>query len=247
MKNFQSLIWPAATFLLLVGVLIYQQNLYAKAEVDDGYFNEIADKIRGLPMSQGDWIGKSSEVPQSAVELLNANEVAAIRFSHLVTGESVEVLLVHCADARDLIGHYPPVCYPAHGWTSKSSAPMTLTHSGRPEESGDTPPGAEGGGDNQQVSELPCTYYQFERVDEGYSHTMSVMNFMVLPDGRIGPSMEIVNNAASDLTKRGKGVLQVQILFRDPMMSDKRRLEIADEFLAYMQPVFSAVWEAEEK
>lgn len=242
MKQLHPLIWPGTTLLLLVLVFIYQQNLYAEAEVGEGYFSTIADEMRALPMSHGDWVGRPGTIPRSAVELLNANEAISISFRHIATGESVELVLVHCADARDLIGHYPPVCYPAHGWTHQSTEEVSLSGLAADENgSEEQEPGPLVG------RELPCSYYRFERINEGYSHSMSVLNYMVLPDGRIGRSMDIVTRAASDLTQRGKGAMQVQVLFRDPTMTDKRRLEIADEFLDHIQPVLTAVWEAEVK
>lgn len=240
MKAIQTLVWPATTLLLLLGVFIYQQNLYAEAEVDDGYFTLIADEMRALPMSHGDWVGRPGTIPRSAVELLNANEAVSISFRHITSGESIELVLVHCADARDLIGHYPPVCYPAHGWKHQSTEHLALSGWAGAEQGGVGPTaGAQTG------QALPCSFYRFERINEGYSHRMSVLNYMVLPDGRIGASMDIVTRAASDLRQRGKGALQVQVLYRDPTMPEKRRLEIADEFLDYIQPVLSAVWQAE--
>jgi len=35
-------------------------------------------------------------------------------------------MIVHCGDVRDMIGHYPPVCYPANGWKPGPSAPTGI-------------------------------------------------------------------------------------------------------------------------
>mgnify|MGYP007071125856 CR=1 FL=1 len=34
--------------------------------------------------------------------------------------EQVNVAVVQCRDARDMGGHYPPICYPGQGWTPKN-------------------------------------------------------------------------------------------------------------------------------
>ena len=57
------------------------------------------------------------EVPPEAQELLRPNAIFSRRFQR--PGEiGVHVLVVHCSDARDMIGHYPPICYPSSGWVS---------------------------------------------------------------------------------------------------------------------------------
>lgn len=226
----KQLLWPGLSLLVLVGLMLYQQGLEVQASSNSAYHTRIANSIRDLPMSYGDWIGKNHEVPRAAAELLHANEVRALQFRHVLTGEQVAIILVHCTDARDLIGHYPPVCYPAQGWLQRSSGAMSLNPAQV----------------KTSLIEWPCSLYRFERMDQGFTHQMTVLNYMVLPDENVGPSMDVINRAAGDIAQRERGAMQVQVVFNDPNLDETRRTEIANEFLVYLEPVLMAVWQSEE-
>ena len=230
------LLWPGLSLVLLLGLLVYQRELTVHAESQSDYHAEVAQALVDLPMSYGSWIGEAGEVPKAAAELLHANEIISRTFRHIDTGEQVDLVVVHCTDARDLLGHYPPVCYPAHGWLQRAAEDLALES------------GSAGGGEREAGGRAswPCTLYRFERMDQGYSHEMTVLNYMLLPDGRVGPTMEVVDRAAGDLGLRVRGAMQVQVVFRGQEARGggaETRREVAEEFLDYLWPVFEAVWD----
>ena len=78
----------------------------------------------------------------------------------------VELLVVHCSDARDMHGHYPPICYPAHGWSSADR--------GEPSEC------------TVRVGhrDLRMRIYNFRRSSEvGSTQRLRILNVFQLPDG----------------------------------------------------------------
>ena len=232
------LLWPGLSLVLLMGLLVYQRGLTVHAELQSEYHAGVAQALVELPMSYGSWIGEASEVPKAAAELLHANEIISRSFRNIDTGEQVDLVVVHCTDARDLLGHYPPVCYPAHGWLQRAAEDVALD--GRSARR----LGEEAGG----RSGWPCTLYRFERMDQGYSHEMTILNYMLLPDGRVGPTMKVVDRAAADLGLRVRGAMQVQVVFRGQEIrggGEEMRKEIAEEFLDYLWPVFEAVWDVD--
>jgi len=236
MRHLKQFIFPFISLLLLLGLIVYQQGIEASAAENNPYHEAVATAINDLPMSYDDWVGRNTDVPKAAAELLHANEVRAFSFRHITSGESFDLVIVHCANARDLLGHYPPVCYPAQGWLQRSLAERELTESASPSEKQEA-----GVADDRWT----CNEYRFERMDAGYSRQMSVINYMVLPDGTVEPSMDAVNRAAADLSERSFGALQVQVVFSDPAITAERRIEIAESFMAYLRPVLRAVWNRE--
>lgn len=231
-----QMICPAVSLLMLLGLLIYQRGLEVRADSQDEYHDRIAQALNDLPMSHGSWIGQYTEVPKAAAELLHANVVVSRSLRNIETGERVELIVVHCSDARDLLGHYPPVCYPAHGWLQRADEELNLSL-GEDDHTVSRGVYPEGAG-----SEWPCTLYRFERMSQGYSHNMAVLNYMVLPNGQVGASMNVVDRAAADLGQRARGAMQVQVLFRDAEVEESRRIEIAEELIGHLWPVFEAVW-----
>ena len=77
---------------------------------------EVLTAIDAAPYRIGQWIGEDVAVPPAALEILQTNAILSRRFRHLTSGINANLLVVHCSDARDMQGHYPPVCYPANGW-----------------------------------------------------------------------------------------------------------------------------------
>ena len=232
------LLWPGLSLGLLLGLLVYQRGLAVHAESQSEYHAKVAQTLVELPMSYGSWIGEASEVPKAAAELLHANEIISRSFRNIDTGEQVGLVVVHCTDARDLLGHYPPVCYPAHGWLQRAAEDLALES------------GSAGGGEWEAGGRAswPCMLYRFERMDQGYSHEMTVLNYMLLPNGQVGPTMEVVDRAAGDLGLRVRGAMQVQVVFQGQEVQkggEEMRKKIAEEFLDYLWPVFEAVWDAD--
>jgi hypothetical protein len=65
--------------------------------------------------ASGTWVGANTEVPKPAIELLQPNAILSRTYVNERARESVALLIVNCGDARDMMGHYPPICYPSQG------------------------------------------------------------------------------------------------------------------------------------
>lgn len=185
------------------------------------YFADVAASIEALPYKIGDWIGTDVEVQPAAVQLLNPNKLFQRRYRHAGSGQMAQVLIVHCGNTRDMLGHFPPVCYPAHGWVQLEARPVEV----RITETG-----------------APAMAYRFKRSLGEIETEMVVTNFFVLP-GTVqitAPDMKALNDAAQSLVSSSLGSAQVQIV-TDPTLTDKQRAEIVDGFLAAIEPVIRAV------
>ncbi len=214
------LIWPFASLMLLFGVMVEHQ-LYGEAPADSQFYHQaIAAEVDQLPYSLGDWVGRDIPVPPAAVRLLKANTVFNRQFTNVRDGALASVLLVHCSYTRDIIGHYPPVCYPAQGWVETDSQPVTLRFDGRPFE---------------------ATQYTFTRESAVRDEMFQVINFMVLPDGRFAADMDEVTRAAQDYQRKFLGVAQVQVIL-SPQLPQSEKDAVADQFVDMLGPVFRQMW-----
>ncbi len=195
-----------ALSLGLVGSMAAAKLLRPVPEDAQPYHLQVRKVVEAIPQRVGDWVGLDQEIPRSAVKLLRPNVLFHRQYRNLRTGGVATFLIVHCKDARDLAGHYPPNCYPANGWTQESQRPR-----------------------DWNINDLPVTgtEYEFSRTSLTGETRIVVMNFMVLPNGQILRGMERVRHAASDYTRRFYGAAQFQLLMDASIAPDERDQYVA--------------------
>lgn len=203
---------------LLAGMAVARATRPAPADVAP-YHDRVRAAVDAIPFRLGDWVGTDVKVPQSAVQLLQPNVMINRQFRNVTTGRVVTLLLVHCRDARDLAGHYPPVCYPAHGWTQDSAEPR-----------------------DWKVDDLLIegTEYSFSFRRPTATQRVVVADFMVLPGGPILRDMEGVRRVADDYTQHFLGAAQIQLLM-DASLPAEERDAIVGELVAGVRPAIDAV------
>jgi len=81
----------------------------------DEFHRAAAIAVAGIPVRIGSWNGTDYPLPPSAIELLRPNATLNRVYTNNM-GREVGFLLVQCRDSRDMLGHYPPICYKGQGW-----------------------------------------------------------------------------------------------------------------------------------
>jgi hypothetical protein len=110
--------------------------------------------------------------------------------------EDLTVILVHCSDARDMGGHYPPICYRQIGWN------LDLERIARPSVGCD------------YLRDPQMTVYRFRRTDSrGQREDMTILNGFILPDGRTSADFLDRNPIATPSLRASRGLAQVQLVF----------------------------------
>ncbi len=145
-----------------------------------------------VPATSGDWVGTDVPLPVEAVEQLRPNVAIQRRYVNRTTGRTVSLLLVQCADVRDLAPHYPPVCYPGQGLVPAGHEPVSL--------------------DVGLAAAAAATRYTFEWDDFRHGDRTRVDNFMVLPDGQTRPDMTGMDRRIG-AAQRFLGAAQVQVVY----------------------------------
>lgn len=184
----------AAVALLAVALLAgvgWSGRAQIRSDESEAYHARIRSVAALMPGRIGPWVGSDLEVPRSAIQLLKPNVLVSRVFYHRETEQVAAFLLVQTADARDLLGHYPPHCYPANGWTQRSAEERLWTVAGL---------------------EIPAMRYGFSFEDPDGEVRAAVVNFMLTPDGRIQRDMEGTQRAAARPSRRALGAAQVHVV-----------------------------------
>jgi hypothetical protein len=208
-----------ATLLVLSALAADKALLRPVPAVADTYHARVREAADELPWHLGPWLGTEVPVPQAAVQMLKPNAIIAREFRNIETGERVTLLFVHVRDARDIIGHYPPVCYRSQGWSQINTRSSDWS----------TP---------ERV--LQGTEYTFSRGRLEGSTTTVVDNFLMLPGGETCRDMDAIELAAQDRLWKLFGASQVQFI-HDGSVRPERRREIVEEIVYLLQPVLNAI------
>jgi hypothetical protein len=214
----------AAPWLSLLLLVALSQTLPNRVAPDGSAATrriEIAAAMEAVPFFIGDWVGEDEAVPREAQKLLRPNAILSRRYRR-PGGMWLHLLVVHCSDARDMIGHYPPICYPSAGWVTVPlpDPDVQLILDERP---------------------VPVRTYMFRRVREnGVEETIQVFNAFVLPDGTITREFADISGQSERLALSTQGVAQVQIIGAAGV-DRAEALEAAGELLTGMSALSKAL------
>jgi hypothetical protein len=185
---------PWASLLVLMGFSRWMPTSVRLDEDALAHRQRVAAAIAAVPFFVGDWVGRDEQVPPEAQKLLRPNAIFSRTYQKPL-GPRLHMLLVHCADARDMIGHYPPVCYPSAGWVSEEIPGPR-----------DVVVGAGG-------AALPVRLYGFRRMQQlGREDRIIILNAFILPGGNVSRDISDINRQSERLEISLQGVAQLQII-----------------------------------
>ncbi|MEM9063994.1 MAG: exosortase-associated EpsI family protein [Planctomycetota bacterium] len=217
---------PAVAAALLIALIASTGGIAgARTPGSAVYFERVKDAIEAVPyIIDGRWVGQDEDPQEAATTLLKPNKLMQRRYRDQETGQVVTLLIVHCKDVRDMVGHYPLNCYPNAGWE--------LT-------------GQERESNAVGALSVSSTAYGFRREHEGLRHEMRVQNFFILPAGdetagRVAADYDELDRAGRSARWTELGAAQVQIL-TDPLMDAEFRDEATRAFMAALEPVIDQI------
>jgi hypothetical protein len=210
--------------LSILGAVVAEKSIFSVSAAEAGtYHAQVLSAVQSLPPVFGAWLGVDVPVPPAAVQILHPNVILSRRYRNIETEEQVTLLLVQVRDARDILGHYPPVCYPAQGWTLRSKS-STLW--------------------KDFNSQINGTEYHFDRDRLDSASMLTVENFLLLSDGQRCPDMTEIETVAHSQFPRLFGAAQVQVVF-DTEVAPDRRNTIVEEFIRMIHPAMDAIAKGE--
>ena len=185
----------------------------------DAYHAEVREVADVLPREIGTWKSIDTELPDAAVALLRPNVLISRRYVEDESGRSFVLLVVQCADARDMEGHYPPNCYPSAGWTSLQRKTVEL-----------------------EIGSLDASSmdYRFERILQDGSEIISVVNLIIVPKEGFATTMGSIRRLGGTISDRYYGAAQVQFVF-DSQWGEEERHEVVEKVGDTLEPLIRVI------
>jgi hypothetical protein len=198
MKRPRGTILAPVLCLALLGAIEVEHRTQLVPKDAEPYHGRAAAAIRAVPREvtndASPWSALQVKEPEAAVKLLGNAEALCLHFTGRIMKQdcSADLLVVHCADSRDMTGHYPPVCYPANGHTQTFRS------------------------DNGHLKagglDVPYMEYAFEKESRGRAYRICVYNFFVVPGKGVVRDIQDLRDAAEDYQRRFFGATQVQLV-----------------------------------
>jgi exosortase len=209
--------------LLIVAILLVPGGGFnaARPEGADAYFAAAKDAIDAIPYRLGGAVGVDEPISVGAEQLLHPNAMLSRRYTDPATNTSYTLVFVHCADARDLEGHYPPVCYPTHGWRPESQVETEFAVRGL---------------------RIPARLYGYSLPGALRDESVRIVSFFALPSSSqpLSANMEAVTRAARSAATARLGAAHIMICF--PGDTDDGALTTTmTEILSGVAPAIAAV------
>jgi hypothetical protein len=188
---------PLLTLALLIGMACLDR-LWVDPHEADAFHAKVRAALDKMPRYIPPWTMDDQPIPPSAVQLLKPNAMLCRQFKK-VTGVKATLLVTQCRDSRDMLGHYPPVCYRGQGYEF-------VCRSGAA--------GADGVPQEWEAGDMKFKGMEYEitRVQGKVREDTFVRDFFVLPYGPIVADMEAVTAASKDYRTLAFGVAQIQLL-----------------------------------
>lgn len=240
----QAMVMPGIAMLLLGGVWVQGLN-YRTAPDYAAYHARCRAAVASMPTQVGHWIGSEVALPLPAMQLLDPNALRNIRFVDFSPeglegpDRRVSLMIVQCRLAKDMLGHYPPECYPARG--------ATLIEPAQPRQwtIGEGADALTVEGMEYHFAEPDPTRAEQRRLSGTVPRPVSgrrrvVLNFMIVPGYGIARDMKEVERSAEDYQQRHRGAAQVQLVF-DPAADLPDRLERDRIFRELLTPALPAL------
>lgn len=194
---------PALAPALLVFMIWNNQTETALGVEIERHHQLTKKAVTMVPYCIGDWLGTDVEFTDSENRMLRPTAAIRRKYIHSATGESFELMFMYCRDPRSIVGHYPAVCYPAHGWKSVTQVDATW------------PVGA---------GTINGREYQFELTNGGKTHRMCVFDSLMLNHGVTTGDMQRAAAAAANSELRRYGIAQVRMAFSNDNTADNRAI-----------------------
>jgi hypothetical protein len=196
---------PLLCLGILAGIAI-DDSRHVRPQDAAPYHATAQKAVDAFPYVIGYWTGSDQEIPTAAVNLLRPNVIVSRRYKKQADNwrdaRQADLLIVQCADSRDMTGHYPPICYPANGEPLMSKRPFDL-----------------------KVGKVLVhgTEYVFDtRQKRDAMLRKSVYNFFVVPGRGIVPTIDDVRAAAGDYQRRCFGAAQFQVVMNADLPPEER-------------------------
>lgn len=186
------------------------------------YHENIKASGAKVPGHVGPWVGEDVPVLARAVKLLSPNIMISRKYTNVENGLNAGFLAVHCPDAHDMVGHYPPRCYPADGWNLVSKREIKW-------QLGD-----------KTLDAMEYSFVLPPATPGQPTHTITIENFLMRP-GMVLKDMDDLSSSIMGARGQAAGAGQIQVYFYDNRLTEKQRVAAFQEIANGYRPVIEAI------
>lgn len=186
---------PLPVTFLLLAVLAWRVPVSVPAGPEvEAARAAIRDALSAAPfLVDGRLVGQDQELPTEAMKLLKPNAVLSRNYADIARGRSYGFVMVHATDLNDMVGHYPPICYPSAGWTEADGGGLRTLDLG--------------------FTTVPVREYRFaRRAENGQDVEVRVFSGFILPDGSTTTEMRELRARAGRRSLAAAGAAQFQMI-----------------------------------
>lgn len=191
-------------FLLLGCMAAHRYVASYRPEGVERYHGQIRAAAKLVPQQIEGWVGRDVPVPAQAIAVLDPNVMLSRQYVNVENGLQAGMMLVHCSDAHDMVGHFPLRCYPAGGWDLRASRERDWIAGGL---------------------RITGTEYEFTMAQAGVSGRESaivVVNCLLRPGGKIFRDMTGMSKSIAGAWGQSSGAGQLQIYFDAKIPQEQR-------------------------
>lgn len=218
MKRLLSMWLPVVlTAAMLAAVGLIRREQLSEPEEALAYMADCRAAAETIPYTlPGGWLGVETEVPTVVDEILKPNVLVSRSYTNLTGTGRLGLLVVQVKDVQNLLGHYPPVCYPGRGWSDLGGEARNWSVAGL---------------------DIQGTAYRMIPPGGDADKPVHIYNFILRPDGQTGRNMDAVFAAGRTGESRYFGAGQVQVLFFGTMTNTQRDAAFAQVVSASMKSI----------
>jgi hypothetical protein len=216
---------PAVCLAVLLGAGLFD-HLRIDWAAAAPYHQGVRAAFDQVPRFIGLWDAppeKDQNLSADEIALLQPNATLIRTYFQYPGGGWVNLMVIQCQDPRNMIGHYPPVCYPSAGWTQESAQPQEWHAAGMV---------------------IPGTEYVFSRTrttarGPGLVRIV-IRDFFLLPGHTIAPDMTALGASFKNYRQLAYGAAQVQLMF-DGRTTAEQRDDAFGELIGANAPLVEAL------
>jgi hypothetical protein len=199
------------SILVMLGASFLMANPSANHAGIAEHRARVAAEMARFPYQLDAWHGEDVPIPTAVEDILRPNSLVSRRFRRLGGKETIVVAFIHCSDIRDMLGHHPPHCYPAAGWSPTSIGTTDLAV----KLAGET---------------VLMRVYRFRRLDTiGIEQHQTVLSMFLLPDSRRVTEMtDLRGQGSKGRRSSAMGVAQLQLVFSGDPTDDTLEVLASD-------------------
>lgn len=185
---------PVATALAFAAAWTALPTLETDPAIEARYA-AVRESVESLPERIGPWRTSPVPVPLAEQRILKPNAMISRRLSLLGSSVEAQLLLIHCRDVRDMLGHWPATCYVSAGWSPEPGSGRTLA----------VP---------RDGLELKSQRHRFSRVRGGSDlERTEVWSAFLAPGEPTTGSLDDLSGRAGARLRSQQGIAQIQVCF----------------------------------